>query len=134
MRKLTLGFVLAASLFSAVPLFAFNLGGSRMIIPVAGRFPGSGGTQWRTDVFLGNPGTGTQTVTLKFYPTGGAVQQATVNMGPFSTATLPDIVLNTFGMANAGGMLEVSVPEPFSIQARATIYNSGNPAGVFGQG
>ena len=134
MRKLTLGFVLAASLLSAVPLFAINFGGSPMIIPVVGRFPGTGGTQWRTDVFLGNPGTGSQTVTLKFYPTGGAVQQATVSMGPFSTATLPDIVLNTFGMTNAGGVLEVSVPAPFSIQARATIYNSGNPAGVFGQG
>jgi hypothetical protein len=134
MRKLMLGFVLALSLVSAAPLFAMNLGGSPMIIPVVGRFPGTGGTQWRTDVFLGNPGTPTQTVTLKFYPTGGAVQQATVTMGPFSTATLPDVVLNTFGMANAGGVLEVSVPGGFSIQARATIYNSGNPAGVFGQG
>ena len=134
MRKLTLGFVLAVSLLSAVPLFAINFGGSPMIIPVVGRFPGTGGTQWRTDVFLGNPGTGSQTVTLKFYPTGGTVQTATVSMGPFSTATLPDILLNTFGLTNAGGVLEVSVPSPFSIQARATIYNSGNPAGVFGQG
>lgn len=134
MRRLMPGFVLAVSLLAALPLFAFNIGGSPMIIPVAGRFPGTGGTQWRTDVFLGNPGTGTQIVTLKFYPTGGAVQQASVTMGPFSTATLPDVVLDTFGMANAGGVLEVSVPGGFSIQARATIYNSGNPAGVFGQG
>jgi hypothetical protein len=134
MRSLVLGFVLAASLASAAPLFAFNIGGSPIIIPVVGRFPGTGGTQWRTDVFLGNPGTPTQVVTLKFYPTGGTVQQASVTMGPFSTATLPDVVLNTFGIANAGGVLEVSVPGGFSIQARATIYNSGNPAGIFGQG
>jgi hypothetical protein len=134
MRSLALGFVLAASLLAAAPLFAFNLGGSPMIIPVIGRFPGTGGTQWRTDVFIGNPGSPTHTVTLKFYPTGGAVRQATVTIGPFSTQTLPDVVLNTFGLANAGGMLEVSVPAPYSIQARATIYNSGNPAGVFGQG
>ena len=134
MRKLMTGFVLAASVLAAAPLLAFNLGGSPMIIPVIGRFPGTGGTQWRTDVFLGNPGTPTQVVTLKFYPTGGAMQEATVTMGPFSTATLPDIVLDTFGMENAGGVLEVSVAAPLSIQARATIYNSGNPAGVFGQG
>jgi hypothetical protein len=134
MRNVALVVVLAATLLAATPLFAFNLGGSPVIIPVVGRFPGSGGTQWRTDVFLGNPGTPTQTVTLKFYPTGGTVQQRTVTMGPFSTATLPDILLNTFGLANAGGVLEVSVPGGFSIQARATIYNSGNPAGVFGQG
>lgn len=134
MRKLMAGVALAASLLAAAPLFALNLGGSPMILPVVGRFPGTGGTQWRTDVFLGNPGTPTQVVTLKFYPTGGTMQQATVTMGPFSTATLPDIVLNTFGMENAGGVLEVSVSAPLSIQARATIYNSGNPAGVFGQG
>lgn len=134
MRKLMLGFVLAASLVSAAPLFAINFGGSPMIIPVVGRFPGTGGTQWRTDVFLGSPGSGTQVATLRFYPTGGTVRTATVTMGPFSTATFPDIVLNTFGMDNAGGVLEVSVAAGFAIQARATIYNSGNPAGVFGQG
>lgn len=133
MHTVKVGLVLAACLLFAAPLSAIHLGGSPVVIPVIGRFPGTGGTQWRTDVFLGNPGSPTQTVTLRFYPTGGAMQQRTITMGPFSTATLSDVVLNTFGMANAGGMLEVFVAEGFSIQARASIYNTGNPAGVFGQ-
>ena len=105
-----------------------------MIIPVAGRFPGAGGTQWRTDVFVANPGSNTQVVTLKFYQSGGPLRQQTVTLNPFASVTLPDIVLNTFGQETAAGMLEVSVPEPSGILARATIYNSGNPAGRFGQG
>lgn len=126
--------VLAALLLSAVPMLALNLSGSPTIIPVAGRFPGAGGTQWRTDVFVSNPGLEARVVTLKFYQSGGPLREHTFPIGPFSSVTLPDIVLNTFGQATAAGMLEVSVPAPFGILARATIYNSGNPAGRFGQG
>ncbi|MGZ8868996.1 MAG: hypothetical protein ACXW2P_11685 [Thermoanaerobaculia bacterium] len=131
MRRLTLGFVLAASLVTAAPLFALRTDGSLVIIPVIGRFPGAGGTQWQTDVFLSNPYEPEQVVTLKFYPGGGARVEATVTLGKYSTATLTDIVLDTFGMANAGGVLEVFA---LRILARATIYNTGNAAGQFGQG
>jgi hypothetical protein len=131
MRRLTLGFVLAVSLVSAAPLFALRTDGSPVIIPVIGRFPGSGGTQWRTNVFLANPFEPGEVVTLKFYPGGGAVLEATVNLGQYSSATLNDIVLNTFGRENAGGVLEIFANR---ILARAVIYNSGNPAGQFGQG
>lgn len=37
-------------------------------------------------------------------------------------------------LTSAGGMLEVFVAESSTILARATIYNTGNPAGQFGQG
>lgn len=134
MRKITMASLVLASLLSAVPLSALNTGGSPMVIPIAGRFPGAGGTQWRTDVFLSNPFTPTQIATLKFYPGNGVVKEATVTMPPFSTATLDDVVLNTFGLENAGGVLEIYVGESSSIEARATIYNTGNPAGRFGQG
>lgn len=134
MRTLTVGVVLVVSLLAAVPLFALNPGGSPVIIPVIGRFAGSGGTQWQTDVFLSNPYSPTQIVTLKFYHSGSTMKEATVTMGPFSTITLPDIVLNTFGFTSAGGMLEVFVAESSTILARAAIYNTGNPAGQFGQG
>lgn len=125
---------LVALLMSAVPMLALNLSGSPMIIPVVGRFPGAGGTQWRTDVFFANPGVNPTVITLKFYQSGGPLREHTFPINPYSSVTLPDIVLNTFGQENAAGMLEVSVPEPFATLARATIYNSGNPAGRFGQG
>lgn len=131
MRKLALGLVLAASVLSAAPLFALRTEGATVIIPVIGRFPGTGGTQWRTDVFVHNAYEPGQTVTLKFYPTGGAPLQTTVTIGKYSGAAFPDIVLNTFGMPLAAGVLEVS---GISVLARARIYNSGNPAGEFGQG
>jgi hypothetical protein len=127
-------FVLAAFLLSAVPMLALNLSGSPTIIPVVGRFPGAGGTQWRTDVFVANPGINAQVVTLKFYQSGGPLREHTFAISPFGSVTLPDIVLNTFGQENAAGMLEVSVPPPSGTLARATIYNSGNAAGRFGQG
>jgi hypothetical protein len=125
---------LAALLVSAVPMLGLNLSGSPTIIPVVGRFPGAGGTQWRTDLFVTNPGSNANVVTLKFYQSGGPVREHTFPINPFSSVTLPDIVLNTFGQENAAGMLEVSVPPPVGTLARATIYNSGNPAGRFGQG
>ena len=125
---------LVALLLSAVPMLALNLSGSPTIIPVVGRFPGAGGTQWRTDVFVTNPGINATVVTLRFYQSGGPLREHTFAISPFGTVTLPDIVLNTFGQENAAGVLEVSVPPPFGTLARATIYNSGNPAGRFGQG
>jgi hypothetical protein len=126
--------VLAALLVSALPILALNVASSTMIIPVAGRFPGAGGTQWRTDVFVSSAGSNPQVVTLKFYQSGGPLRQHTLTLNPYSGVTLPDIVLNTFGQETAAGLLEISVPAPYGILARATIYNSGNPAGRFGQG
>ena len=130
-RKWMLGFVLAVSVVSAAPLFALRTDGSPVIIPVIGRFPGAGGTQWRTDVFLHNAYEPAQVVTLKYYPTGGALIERTTTVPKYSSAILNDIVLNTFGLTNSGGVLEVHAVR---VLAKATIYNSGNPAGQFGQG
>ncbi|HEX7830626.1 MAG TPA: hypothetical protein VF787_13275 [Thermoanaerobaculia bacterium] len=134
MRTLISALALAGSLLAAAPLYALHTGGSPVIIPVAGRFPGAGGTQWRTDLFVANPFSITQTATIKFYQTGGAVSQTTVTLTRQTTASYPDVVLNTFGLTNAAGTIEVSVAPGFTIEARATIYNTGNPAGQFGQG
>ena len=131
MRKLMLAFVIAASLLSAAPLFALRTNGNTVILPVIGRFPGTGGTQWRTDVFIHNAYTPGQTVTLRYYPTGAAMMQTTVALQQYSGATLNDIVLNTFGLTTSAGVLEVVGA---SVQARARIYNTGNPAGQFAQG
>lgn len=112
---------------------ALNIAGETVIVPVIGRFPGAGGTQWRTDLFLANPGSPTYVLTLRFYPTGEGVIERTVTMQPFSAQTLTDVCLTTFGRTNAGGMLEI-IAGIYTIEARARIYNSGNPAGQFGQG
>jgi hypothetical protein len=133
MRRIALVSLVFALFLAAPDARALNLGGEVMVIPVIGRFPGAGGTQWRTDVFLGNPYTPVVNVTLRYYPSGGTVQTRTLSLAPFSTTTLSDIVLNTFGFENSGGVLEISTTGGLSTNARARIFNSGNPAGQFGQ-
>jgi hypothetical protein len=132
MRKLLLVLLLLLPLVAS-DAKALNISGERVIVPVIGRFPGAGGTQWRTDVFIANPGTPTYPLTLRFYPTGQPVQVRTMTITPFSVLTLTDICLNTFGLANTGGVLEVEAGV-YTPQVRARIYNVGNPAGQFGQG
>lgn len=134
MRRFSLALLVVLAFVSVPRAHALRTGGEIVIIPVIGRFPGAGGSQWRTDLFLLNPYTPAVTVTLRFHPTGEAVQEHTVVVQEFSSVTLPDVCLNTFGRTNAGGMLEVVVPVDGRIDARARIYNSGNPAGQFGQG
>jgi hypothetical protein len=133
MRRIVLVSLVFALFLAAPDARALNLGGEVMVIPVIGRFPGAGGTQWRTDVFLGNPYTPVVNVTLRYYPSGGTVQTRTLSLAPFSTTTLSDIVLNTFGFESSGGVLEISTTGGVSTNARARIFNSGNPAGQFGQ-
>jgi len=110
---------------------AFRTGDSSVVLPIVGRFPGAGGTQWRTDVFISNPYSPTAAVTVTFYVAGGAPITRSFSIAPYSTISLPDIVQNNFGMSNSSGQLLLSCST--SIEARARIYNAGNPAGQFGQ-
>jgi hypothetical protein len=128
MRRIVFALVM---LSAAVNASALNTADSTVIIPIIGRFTGVNLTQWQTDVFLGNPSETRPTVTLTFYSATGP-RVATVTMSPFSTVTYRDIVLSTYGSASAAGPLEVTSTN--GIEARARIYNVGNPAGQFGQG
>lgn len=131
MRRATVAFLLFVSLAAAESAHAVITEGTRVIIPAIGRFPGAGGSLWRTDVFLMNPSTQTPTVTFKFYATSG-LRTHSVVLQPFTNRTFRDIVLNTFGSVGAGGPLEIEATS--GIGARARIYNAGSPAGEFSQG
>ena len=131
MRRAILFTLLLVTLATTPSALALRTGGNPVIIPVIGRFPGDGGTLWRTDVVMLNPYSESPTVTLKFYATSG-LRQHTVVMNPFSTLVFRDIVLNTYGLEGAGGPLEIVATG--TIEARARIYNAGSPAGEFGQG
>ncbi|HYS53557.1 MAG TPA: hypothetical protein VER58_07330 [Thermoanaerobaculia bacterium] len=98
---------------------ALRTGDSTVILPIIGRFPGAGGTQWRTDVFIANPYTPAATVTATFYVAGGSPMTASLTIGAFSTVSFPDITLNTFGLSNASGQLVLTTS--LSIEARARI-------------
>ena len=127
-RFLALSLVLLVS--TAPVADAVRIEGETIILPVIGRFPGDGGTQWRTDVFIFNPYGDQATVTLKFYD-GAGLRQFSAVINGYHSLSLPDVVQNTFGLANGGGPLEIE--STTRIEARARIFNSGNPAGQFGQ-
>lgn len=130
MNRMIWGLLLA--LFVAVPnAHALRLEDTTVVIPIIGRFNGVPPSIWRTDLFITNPYSPVASVTAKFYVAGGAMQQKTFTIQPFSSISLPDVVLNTFGLTTAAGELELSCPT--SIEARARIFNAGSSVGEFGQ-
>jgi len=130
MRRMIWGLLLALS--AAAPnASALRIEDTTVVIPVIGRFAGLPPSIWRTDLFIANPYSPVATVTANFYVTGGAMQQKTLTIQPFSTLSLPDVVLNTFGLTTAAGELELSCPS--GIEARARIYNAGSSVGEFAQ-
>jgi hypothetical protein len=98
---------------------ALNVADTTVVIPIIGHFPGAGGTQWRTDVFIANPYTPIANVTATFYVAGGSPMTASITVAPFSGVSLADITLNTFGLSNASGQLVLTCAS--SIEARARI-------------
>jgi hypothetical protein len=130
MRRLTLIFGAVAMLYASNAL-AVDFRDTKTIIPIIGRFAGVNNTQWRTEVFLGSRFGAAATVQLTLHISGGAPLVRSVTIPAYGTVTLPDVVLNTFGLTNAAGPLHVD--STTRIEARARIFNSGNPAGEFGQ-
>lgn len=133
MRR-TLFALFAMSMLFAPAAGALNTGDTTVILPIIGRFPGAGGTQWRTDVFIANHSTVPKNLTLVFYVAGGSPLTRSVSVSTFAAVSLPDITLNTFGLTNASGQLEIRSDSESGFEARARIYNAGNAAGEFGQG
>jgi hypothetical protein len=74
-----------------------------------------------------------KTVTLTFYVQGGSPVTATADLQPFRITSFPDIVLNTFGLSNAAGQLEIKSSNTNGFEARARIFNAGSSAGEYGQ-
>lgn len=135
MRRFVFLFLLSAVLLPGLntPAWGLNTGDTTVIIPIIGRFPGAGGSQWRTDAFIANHSTVAKTLTLTFYVAGSTALVRTMPIEPFSTISLADVVLNTFGLSNASGQLEITSSNMSGFEARARIYNAGNAAGEFGQ-
>ncbi|MEA2235837.1 MAG: hypothetical protein QOC81_561 [Thermoanaerobaculia bacterium] len=112
-------FLVAASLFGA------DLSGRDLVVPVISRVPGVMGSDWRTDLIVTNEkGVDPVVVTLRFFPSGGTTMTAALKLAPFATATIEDVVLSTFNLSRASGLLRVIGPEGALIVARAYVYNT----------
>lgn len=131
-HRLKLFVVLAGFLIITQSAPAIELHDTKVVVPVIGRFTGANSTQWRTDLFIGHRVGVTANVTLKFYSGGSSPLVRNVTLLEYSSAELSDVVLTTFGLTSAAGSLEIE--SDVAVEARVRIYNSGNPAGEFGQG
>ena len=123
----------ALALLPAAPAAAIDVMGTTVAVPVVMHGPGKLSTQWRTDVWIGNHNSVPKTVTLDLYPTTGGVQSSSVDVGAFAVVKLPDIVLTTFGLDDAKGLLIASVSGSSAFEVHARVYNTGSAAGEFGQ-
>ena len=135
MRRFAFLFLASVVLLTGfpAPVSALNTGDTTVIVPIIGRFPGVGGSQWRTDLFIANRSTISKTLTLTFHVAGAAPLQRSIPIEPFTTLSLADLVLNTFGLSNASGQLEITSSNMSGFESRARIYNAGSAAGEFGQ-
>lgn len=117
----------------ALPVQAIKIGGTTVVVPVIMHGPGKGTSQWRTDVWVTNPSNVAKTLTLTYYPQSGAPVTRTLPIGIYTTIELRDIVLARFGLDNSKGILVMTTTTSSHFEARARIYNVGNPVGEFGQ-
>lgn len=103
-------------------------------IPSVAHLPGSGGTQWRTDVAAVNRGASALTLTLDFTNYDATSSKTrTVPLGAGATVELVDLLTSLFGYGAAEsqkGTLLVSAPSAVHLTSRT--YNQ-TTKGTYGQ-
>ena len=107
---------------------------------VAGRVPGFGGAQFRTDIWLFNPDSvNTAVVTLTFHGQvasgGGApapISSSPITLAPRETSYLADVLLTTVPADGQVGALEWSSNIPVMGGLRSYTAPSGCTGGTFG--
>lgn len=107
---------------------------------VAGRVPGFGGAQFRTDIWLFNPDADSNaTATLVFHPqvqSGGAapaaISSAPIVFAPRETKLLSDVLLATIAADGQVGALEWQSDLPLMGGLRSYTAPSGCTGGTFG--
>jgi len=122
------------------------------VIPIGGAAKGANNTDFRTDVSITNrcssvvvpdknaPKGGANTrsncrestgrALLRYYPTSGGVMEKEIELGLLQTATMKDVVRNTFGIetTSLGHMVFVPVSGDFSLTSRTYTIVAGSPA------
>jgi hypothetical protein len=100
------------------------------VVPSVAHQPGTGGTQWRTDVGVVNRNAQAAAVTVTYYGAGApVVRSASVAAG--GTVEWVDVVAGLLGVTGTGsGTLHVGSDVPLVVTSRT--YNQAS-AGTFGQ-
>lgn len=123
MKKVIVAIFLFAAASSAFAATGSTLS-SWYILPAVAHIPGNYGTFWETDVAIVNPYAWRSiTVQIWYHPINQDNTNAdmtSVIIGPGDQVTLPDVVLQRFGVSNGSGALWLQTDDDayFSVNAR----------------
>lgn len=105
---------------------ALELSGRDLIIPVAGRAPGAGGTFWETDLIISNlsPEYGILQVTVEVW-IGGEKLSFVVDVPALGTVTVDDFLRTKFGRQTGLGVVRISSAlTDAQLSARARVHTT----------
>ncbi len=119
---------------SAPDIGAYEADGSEPVIgfpqtvPVIAHVDGVGGTPWRSDVAITNPGTAPIGATMRYTPVGGAPVDQWLTLAPGETVLYEDMVASIFGVGDGRGTLQVLSSETHAppVVATRTFAESGS--------
>lgn len=124
--KLLLFAILALTI--ATSASAIELAGNEIIIPIAGRTPGAGGTFWESDLAITNlsPEYAILHVTVETWINGERLSFV-VDVPALGTVTIEDFMHTRFGRDTAVGLVRVSNALPDAqLSARARVHTTGD--------
>ncbi len=102
--------------------------GLPVTVPVVAHVEGVGGTPWRSDVAITNPGDDPIEITLEYVPKTGNTVDQPLELAGGATILYEDIVSSTFGAGNGQGTLIVTPPAegPTPVVASRTFAEMGD--------
>jgi len=106
--------------------------GEPVFVPVSAHAEGANDTFFVTDMRVFNPGASSVTVTLYYTPKqSSSRQQASRTIAGGDILSLPDVVLETFGVSSGTGSIEVR-PSAGAVMVSSRTYNTA-ASGTYGQ-
>jgi hypothetical protein len=121
--------LLAAGIMAITSAATALDGGTDLLVPAAAR-----AGAWVTDLYVFNPGSETASLSISWLVRGQANTETTTadyTLAPGAQLVSEDIILEVFGLANAGGALRVQSDQEVAVTSR--IYNLRDGVS-FGQG
>jgi hypothetical protein len=104
-------------------------------VPVIAHLDGVGGTPWRSDVVITNPGPDAMDLSLSYQARGAAPLTLPAVLGAFSTLLFDDMVVSVFGAGDGRGPLRVE-PQAAGGELPVVVARTyaESPAGNLGSG
>ena len=102
--------------------------GTDLVVPVAGRTEGAGGSQFYTTLWITNPNDGPAKAAIRFLAAGEARPAVEVEIEPGVTKIYENAAESLFGIRNGVGALRVTATRKLLVSARIYNQNDGAPA------